>query len=222
MDLNTRVTSGCEEVLSGMMGQVLKAKRLVLTELNPDVTVMAMMDMVNGFAREGPLASPRVEALIPSISRLMVECQKRQIPILAFADAHPKDSPEFDSYPPHSLAGSTESQIVDEIQEIGGYILLEKRSTNGFHEPGFKRWLEINPQRVNWILAGDCTDICIYQFATTMKTFFNTQNIRSRIIVPMNAVDTFDAGLHRGDLLHGIFLYAMLDNGIEVVSNIDL
>ncbi len=29
----------------------------------------------------------------------------------------------------------------------------------------------------NIIIVGDCTDICIYQFAITLKSYFNQHNI---------------------------------------------
>lgn len=46
------------------------------------------------------------------------------------------------------------------------------------------------------------------------------QNKKIRIIVPLNAVETYDLGLHNGDLMNVIALYNMITNGIEVVKEI--
>jgi nicotinamidase-related amidase len=140
--------------------------------------------------------------------------------MIAFADAHDEDSPEFSVYPPHSIRGTWQSQVVQEISDIGGYTLIEKNSTNGFHEPRFHEWLIKNEEIRNWIIVGNCTDICVYQFATTMVTYSNTHGHDYQVMVPMNAVDTYDSQQHSADLYHLVFLQSMISNGIEVYSRI--
>lgn len=188
-----------------------------LKDLQGKHTVFVMVDMVNGFAREGALKSTRVENLIPVISALSMKCDELKIPKLAFADCHTSESPEFDAYPAHCLKGTHEGEIVDEIKEIGGYTLIPKNSTNGFLEEKFQNWLNENKEINTFIVAGDCTDICIQQFTITLKTYFNQQNRWSSIIVPANAVETYDLGQHNGDLMHVFALYNMQINGIEIV-----
>lgn len=41
------------------------------------------------------------------------------------------------------------------------------------------------------------------------------QDLKSRIIVPTNAVNTYDLDSHNGDSMHYISLYQMLINGVE-------
>lgn len=193
-----------------------------LNDLEAGKTALVIVDMINGFAREGALQSPRVEALIPEITKLSNACTDKDIVKLAFADSHSDASPEFEAYPCHCKAGTSESEIVDEIKEIGGYLLIPKNSTNGFLEVKFQEWLKANPQIDTFIVVGDCTDICVQQFAITLKTWFNMQDKKSRILVPINAVDTYDFGMHNGDLMHVVALYNMIGNGIEVVSSINM
>lgn len=171
--------------------------------------------------REGALKSSRVEELIPEITELSKMCDKLEISKLAFADCHIEASPEFDAYPTHCVAGTYEGEIVDEIKEIGGYTLIPKNSANGFLEEEFQKWLKENQQMNIFIITGDCTDICVQQFAITLKTWFNMQNKKVRIIVPVNAVETYDFELHDGDLMNVIALYNMITNGIEVVKAIE-
>lgn len=190
-------------------------------EIETDKSVLVIVDMVNGFAKEGALKSAAVEELIPKISILSEICDKRKIRKIAFADSHTDKSPEFDSYPKHCLKGTYESEIVDEIKNIGGYTLIEKNSTNGFLEEAFRSWLLENPEINTFILAGDCTDICVQQFAVTLKAYFNKDDKRARVIVPLNAVDTYDLGLHDRDLMNVIAAYNMIINGVEVVKAIE-
>jgi len=209
------------ETLDKIYDMLTELPSVELKDLQSGQTALAIVDVINGFAREGALMSPRIEKLIPEIARLSKACDKYGIIKFAFADCHTAISPEFDSYPPHCMVDTYESEIVDEIKEIGGYTLIPKNSTNGFIEEKFQKWLDENRQINTFIITGDCTDICIQQFSITLKTWFNMQNKKSRIIVPMNAVDTYDLGLHDADLVNVMALYNMIINGVEVVKSIN-
>ncbi len=203
------------DMLEGLDGIKLK-------DLKGEQTALFIVDMINGFAREGALKSQRVEELIPEIVSLSKKCDELGIQKLVFADCHTDASPEFGAYPKHCMEGTTEAEVVDEIKEVGGFKLIEKNSTNGFHEEEFKKWFNENPQITNFVVTGDCTDICVQQFAITLKTWFNMQNKNYRVIVPINAVDTYDLGVHNGDLLNVMAFYNMIINGVEVVRDIEV
>lgn len=208
------------ETLRAILETIEKQPDLDIREVEPEKTVLVIVDMINGFAREGALKSPRVEALIPQICELSKLCDKYNIKKLAFADSHTNKSPEFDAYPAHCLNGTPESEVVDEIKDIGGYKLIEKNSTNGFIEEEFQKWLAENPKINTFIVVGVCTDICIQQFAVTLKTYYNIKDMKSRVIVPLDAVDTYDLGQHNGDLMNVMAIFSMRGNGVEVVMGI--
>lgn len=208
------------KTLGDIADMICDLPHLQINSLNAKQTALVIIDMLNGFTREGALKSPRIEALIPEITRLSRLCDEYKIKKLAFADCHSPESSEFGAYPPHCIAGSSEAEVVDEIRDIGGYTLIAKNSTNGFLEEEFHKWLGENPRINSFIIAGDCTDICIQQFATTLKAWFNRQNKKSRIIVPVNAVETFDSGLHNAELINVVSFYNMITNGIEVVQSV--
>ncbi|WP_031515411.1 cysteine hydrolase family protein [Desulfofalx alkaliphila] len=209
-------TSTLVEILDQLEG-VSHAK---LSEFEPQNTVLIIIDMINGFVREGALKSPRAESLIPVITDLGQRCQSLSIPVLAFADCHTEKSPEFDSYPSHCLAGSSESQLVSELQQLENIKVIPKNSTNGFLEREFQEWLQDNPQVTNFIVVGVCTDICIQQFTIALKAYFNIKDRRVRVVVPINGVDTYDGGIHNGDLMQVMALFFMMGNGVEIVSQL--
>jgi len=45
-------------------------------------------------------------------------------------------------------------------------------------------------------------------------------NKRARVIVPLNAVDTYDLGVHDRNLMNVMAAYNMIINGVEVVRDI--
>ena len=107
------------QALEGILDSFEKLPEIELNSLPAEETALIMVDMINGFTREGALKSSRVEGLIPEISRLSRRCESLQIKKLAFADCHTEGSPEFEAYPTHCLKGTYERKIVDEIKKAG-------------------------------------------------------------------------------------------------------
>lgn len=80
------------------------------------------------------------------------------------------------------------------------------------------------------MVVGDCTDLCVYQTAMHLKLHANAHNLKIRIIVPENAVQTHEIPItlarkistlpHSGGIFHLLFLYHMHLNGIEIVQQI--
>lgn len=78
--------------------------------------LLIVVDMVNGFVREGAMADPYIEHIIPEIKRL-VENNKSNKTIF-IKDCHEEDAVEFLAYPKHCLKGTSESELVDELKEF--------------------------------------------------------------------------------------------------------
>ena len=104
------------------------------------------MDIVNGFIREGAMASARIEDIIKPNARLLSACSHAGILTAAFADCHKENAAEFLSFPPHCIENTSESEVVDELKAAGDYILIPKNSTNGFHEKKFREPAGVPPR----------------------------------------------------------------------------
>lgn len=201
----------------------LKGKTIDLSSLDKDRTALFVVDMVNGFVYSGALSSHRVAAIVEDI----VELNKRMkgYKKVFFLDTHNEDSREFCSFPVHCIKGNQEAELIHELitgdSEGEETFYIEKNSTNGFHAEGFKQWIKKYEDKVdNYIITGCVTDICILQFALTLKSYFNEKNKDKKLIVPVNTVETFDVGAHDGDLINLFALYNMHISGIEIVDKI--
>lgn len=212
---------GSIESLTALYDMLHNLQLLKLESIGSKSTALVIVDMINGFVRKGALSSIRVEGIVPEVVRLSELCSENGIRQIAFADAHGEKSPEFSSYPVHCMKGTEESELIDEIKNRKDIKLVHKNSTNGFIEDDFKKWLHVNNDIRNFIVVGDCTDICILQFALSLKTYFNMKNMDSEVIVPTNAVETFELGPHNGDLMNAFALFAMSGSGIRLVSHIE-
>lgn len=190
--------------------------------LKEEKTVFVVIDMVNGFAKEGLLSSRRIEGLVQPISRLVREAKEHGVEVVVFADSHDPSDIEFEQFPPHCIKGTNENEVVTEIQEIGGYTLIEKNTTNGYLESEFQDWLLRQENIDNIIVVGDCTDICVQQFAITVKKHFEKRRENVRVIVPTALVETYELEEHNADLLNVVSLYMMKEAGVEIVKDIKL
>ncbi|MGV3152835.1 isochorismatase family cysteine hydrolase [Sarcina ventriculi] len=185
-------------------------------------SVLFIIDMNNGFAKSGPLSSKRVEKLIPSIVEDVEIFNSFNNPIIAFTDSHKKECLEFKSYPIHCLENSYESEIVDEIKQFNDIMIIKKSSTNAFLEEETKKYIDsfVRDGYKNFVLCGCITEVCVKQFAQTLKAYLNVINKDINVIVPINSVDTYDSAEHNADIINLFSFYEMNSCGIKIVKNI--
>jgi hypothetical protein len=200
----------------------------------PERGAILVEDLLIGFCREGALASPRIDALVPGAVRIIERARAAGVPrVVSSQDAHTPDTPEFEAFPPHCIRGTREADLVPEIaalQAQGAFTVIEKNSLSTSVTPAFERWLENNDDITHYLVIGDCTDLCIYQLSMFVRLWANATNRQDRtVVVAASVVDTYDLPVaaangalpHPGDLLHVLFLYHMALNGIHVVQAIN-
>jgi nicotinamidase-related amidase len=207
----------------------------ILKKYTSEQTAITCVDVVNGFCKEGNLASPRVGAIVAPIVQLFKLAEQHGINHYVLPqDNHPEHSKEFEIYPRHCMEGSIESKTVEELNELPNsykFKVIPKTTINPGLEVALQNWVEQNPEICNFIVVGDCTDLCVYQLAMYLKLQAIKKDKNTDVIVPANCVDTFDISMetyrtanippHPGDFLHAIFLYHLHLNGIRVVSQIE-
>ena len=210
---------------------------LALDEATPDPAQAAVfsVDMVMGFCATGKLASERVGRLAQPVAELFQRAYQHGIRhFVLLQDAHDLQAPEFGAFPPHCIRGTEESATIPQLQVLpfsGLFTIIEKNSLHPALGTGFDQWLDEHRQVRTALVAGNCTDLCVYQLAMHLRLRANALNYHDyQVIVPANAVDTYDlpedmaqqsgSYAHPGDLFHQILLYHMALNGIRVVREL--
>lgn len=203
---------------------------------NPKHAAVISVDLINGFCSTGPLASPRIQGIVPSVMRFFRDAWDYGIRGMVLTqDTHVPDAIEFGSFPPHCVRGTVESETIPEIKNLPFFKDMEVIEKNSIHSginTGLQQWLDTHPKITTYIVVGDCTDLCVYQLAMHLRLDANARQMKRRIIVPEDCVATYDMPVdaakslgsfpHDGDLLHSVFLYHMALNGIEVVKSVIL
>lgn len=189
---------------------------LTIQDYPSNQSLIVMIDMINGFCKFGPLSSPFVNNMVPLMSRFIDEAIQTGIPIISYRDSHPLEATEFKQYPPHCIADTEESNLVDELLRPE-LIDVPKNSTNGFLA---KNPLDlVDSNEIKHIFVTGCvTDICVRDFTTTMNKYLEEANIKCQVYLIENLVDTFHIeGAHDRQAEHVLALYQLKNSGIELV-----
>lgn len=157
--------------------------------------LLIVVDMQNGFLREGNLASDRCLAVLPAVLREVDDALTHGQRVLFTADTHEVDDAEFTVFPEHCIRGTREADLVDELLPFlarDDVLLVRKRRYSALFETEMEGHLHrfgIDSVRI----CGVCTDICV---------LYTTADLRNRdipVTVAAPATGTFDLPGHPAD-----------------------
>ena len=152
---------------------------------------LIVVDMLNDFIDEkGALYCGQGARDIVPFVRLRLEAHRRAGSLVIYLqDAHAKDDREFEKFPPHCVAGTWGSQIIDVLAAQAGEQVLPKTRYSGFYGTDLETVLAAHsPEEVE--VVGVCTSICV------MDTVGGLANRDYRTLVPRSGVADFDAEAH--------------------------
>lgn len=148
--------------------------------------VIIVVDMLNGFLKEGKLANPGVRWIIPNILDLLERKARQRWEIIFVADNHEKDDLEFMMFPEHCINGTEETKVIDELR---GFVIeddlnyVPKTRYSAFFETDLESILEKeDPQEV--IVVGIYADICV------LYTTADLRNRNYRVTIPKDCTVT--------------------------------
>lgn len=204
-------------------------------EIDPSKTVLISVDMIVGFCHEGPLASKEVVSIIPNLVSTFNKSYKFGIKhFLLLQDTHSENAVEFAAYPPHCIKGTKESETIPELKNLpfsNLFTIIEKNSLSPAFSDSFLKWMKAHSEVENFIIVGNCTDLCVHTVAMHLRLEANARDLKRRVIVVADSVATYNMPVeaaqkvgalpHDSNLLHKLFLYHMKLNGVEVVKEIE-
>lgn len=186
-------------------------KREELTKL------LVVVDMVNGFIKEGKMSDKDINHITPRIKSLVESFLSDEEGVAFIKDTHEVNSTEFKKYPPHCLKGTSESELISELSSYEQKSLsYEKNSTSTIFAKNFMRDIERMESLKEVIITGCCTEICVMNLAIPLVNYFDEENRDVRVLVPQNAVETFNSDIHNRDEYNSMALKLMKNQGIGV------
>ena len=181
-----------------------------------------VIDMNNGFCKEGLLADPSIKRIVPAIKKLIEAVMKKGEGLFIANDYHTRDSEELNRYPTHCM-GDEESETIDELKTYEQYAhrIFHKNSRNAIFAPGVMDTLLQMKKLKRIVVVGCCTDLCVHNFALALRDFFDEHNMHIDVIVPKDAVETYDLpGVHDRNEKAEKAYESLESNGIKLVKTL--
>ncbi len=182
---------------------------------------LIIVDMVNGFVREGVLHDEQIAKIIPRQLELLEENKKRNGLTIFIKDTHEANSAEFKRFnnTQHCIKGTTEQELVEELkpwEKMDDTISIEKNSTSYMEAPAFRKLISnlSNLEQVD--VVGCCTDICVANGTIALANYFDQHNLPVEIKVHEDAIATYDEQERQENVKAAKLL--MAGQGIQLVK----
>lgn len=181
--------------------------------------LLVVVDMVNGFVREGNMADPFIFHIIPTQIELIKEILEENEGISFIKDTHSINASEFDRYPIHCVENTKESELVDELVPYEkGSLVYKKNSTSTIFAPKFLSDIEKMKSLKEVIIGGCCTDICVTNLAIPLQNYFDEVNRKVKITIPIDVVETYNSNKHNREEYNNMSFKLMEQAGINLVK----
>ena len=183
--------------------------------------ILYVVDMVNGFVKEGIMHDKYIAHTIDEQVKLIKKLKKENQAVAFIKEAHEEECVEFKTFPKHCVIGTSEAELVDEIKEYEEDSLVYKKNcTSAIFSPGLIEDINKMKNLKEVIVCGCCTDICVINFVVPLKNYFNKINKDIKIFVVESATETYDAPNHNREEYNEMAYKLIMQTGIEVVKDI--
>ena len=156
---------------------------------------LIVVDMVNGFVRDGALHDEEIAKVIPRQIELIKQAKAEGKAIIFIKDTHDENAVEFERFGgSHCVKGTNEAELVDELKPYENdedTFVIEKNSTSFMEAPDFRRFIEEHPEIIEFDIVGCCTDICDFNGAMGLANYLDQWNRKHVIRVHEDAIATY-------------------------------
>ena len=183
---------------------------------------LIVVDMVNGFVKEGVLHDKSITRVIPRQIELIKEYHNEGQLVIFIQDTHTKDSTEHNRFPDfHCLKNSGEEEVVEELKpftDLDNTFCILKNSTSFMESPYFREMIGNATNIKEFDIVGCCTDICVCNGSIGLANYLDEHNRDNIIRVHKDAIATFLEDT-RQNYIDAAYLL-MEQQGIQLVKKI--
>lgn len=152
----------------------------------------------------GALYVPGAERIVKTLTELTEFAAANQIQIISTADAHSEDDPEFKTWKPHCVVGTTgqqkaagtllKQQIIladPEDAKDAGQIVVQKQSIDCFTNPNLKPLIELL-RADRYVVYGVVTEVCVQCAAFGLLRLGQNVEVVTDAVKSLNAAEERD------------------------------
>lgn len=157
---------------------------------------LIIVDMVNGFVREGVLHDKKIANVIPRQIELIKQYNDEEQLVIFIKDTHDEDAVEFKRFgnTKHCVEGTSEANLVDELlpyETLDNTFSIEKNSTSFMESSKFRMIVEQLTNVKTYDVVGCCTDICDFNGVMGLANYCDEWNMDVVINLHQDAVATY-------------------------------
>jgi nicotinamidase-related amidase len=164
-------------------------------------SAVIVIDLANDFVLPGGTIADaggadyqaRAQALVPRLARLLEAARSAGIPIIYTTDAHRPGDAELRKWPPHSMEGTPQAEIVSAVAPMPGDVVLGKQTYSAFQSSELDRALRERGITTLYI-TGLHTDCC------ARHTSGDAFQLGYDLVWVTDALDAFTEDAHRAGL----------------------
>ena len=158
---------------------------------------LIVVDMVNGFVREGVLHDKEISVIIPRQIELIEKNINEGGLTIFIKDTHDENAVEFKRFgeTKHCVRGTVEAELVDELkvyENMDNVISIEKNSTSYMEAPMFRELIKELTNIKEIDVVGCCTDICDFNGTMALANYMDEWNRDVEINVHIDAIATYN------------------------------
>ena len=181
---------------------------------------LIVVDMVNGFVREGVLHDEKISLVIPEQIELIKQYNKQSELVVFIKDTHGDDSVEFKKFgdTKHCVRGTREAELVSELlpyEDKDNTVTIEKNSTSFMESPKFRELVSKLDNVRQYDIVGCCTDICVFNGSMGLANYMDEWNKNVEINVYQDLIATYAEDI-RHEYVEASYLL-MKQQGIKLV-----
>lgn len=182
---------------------------------------LIVVDMVNGFVKEGILSDNNIARIIPRQIKLIKENQETGGLTIFIKDTHDINATEFKRFgnTKHCVRGTSEAELLDELKSFelkDNTVSIEKNSTSFMESPNFRKLINELKNLKEVLVVGCCTDICVFNGTMGLANYFNEWNKDVDIKVDKSAIATYDE-VNRQNFVDAAYIL-MEQQGIQLIK----
>ena len=179
--------------------------------------LLIVVDMINGFIKEGNMADETINHITPKIIKLIEETLNNNEGLAFIKDTHNENSTEFKKFPLHCLKGTNEAELIEELKPYEkDAVVYEKNSTSTMFAKNFISDVDKMKALRKVIITGCCTDICVLNLAIPLVNYFDETDRQVEVEVVEDAVETYDAPYHNRNEYNEMAFKLMRQAGVKL------
>lgn len=186
---------------------------------------LIIVDMVNGFVKEGVLHDKQIMEAVPRQIELLEEYKKENELVIFIRDVHDTNAVEFKRFGDtiHCLEGTHEAEIIDELipyTKEDNALIFTKNSTSYMMIPELKNTLLEASNVKTYDVVGCCTDICIVNGVLPMMNYFDQINREVEVRLHEDGIETYDSLNHDRNKYSEAAYLLMEQQGVKKVRKL--